>query len=293
MKVSIIVACFDAAQTVESAVRSALAQTHADLEVIVVDDGSTDGSTAVIEGIDDPRVVLLQQASNTGPGPARNRALEAATGAWLTFLDADDLYHPERIERLVRVASEVGPDVVLGDEVAVWRDQPPAAEPLPPAEVRETLDLAGFLAADVVIQAFFSRALLERTGARQPALLAGEDTVFLARLMRDGARLKRLRGRTYAYRRAASSLTGAPEQRERALEALALMRSELRGPGVEASLDRLEQKHRRALYYRRLAVLVRGGHLFTAARHAVRSPRLLVGTPVRWVRARVLRFRAG
>lgn len=83
--------------------RSVLAQTYAPFELIVVDDGSTDGSAAEIAKIlPDDRVRLVRRPRNSGhPGVARNQAIRMAQGAYLAFLDADDLWLPDKLERQV------------------------------------------------------------------------------------------------------------------------------------------------------------------------------------------------
>ncbi|MEO8577409.1 MAG: glycosyltransferase family A protein, partial [Gemmatimonadales bacterium] len=95
--VSIIVPAFNASAHIAASVASALAQSHDNLEVIVVDDGSTDRTAEVVNGIGDRRVRLLRQ-ENKGQSAALNRGAADATGSYIKFLDADDLLNPSHIE---------------------------------------------------------------------------------------------------------------------------------------------------------------------------------------------------
>lgn len=96
--VSIIIPAYNAARFVGRALQSAVAQTYPNLEIIVVDDGSQDGTAKVVKGVKDSRVLYIYQ-DNAGQGNARNTALRRYRGEFVSFLDADDSYHPRKIER--------------------------------------------------------------------------------------------------------------------------------------------------------------------------------------------------
>jgi glycosyltransferase involved in cell wall biosynthesis len=98
-RVSVIVPAFNAARTIRDAVASVFAQTYRDFEVIVVDDGSTDGTCAALEAWRD-RVSYVAQP-NGGPGRARNTGIGRARGEFVAFLDADDLWLPHKLERQI------------------------------------------------------------------------------------------------------------------------------------------------------------------------------------------------
>ncbi len=105
MLCSVIVPLYNKEQYVRAAVASVLAQTHQELEVIVVDDGSRDGGAAVVEAMHDPRVRLIRQA-NGGVSRARNAGVAAARGELICFLDADDWYGPAYVETVCAMASQ-------------------------------------------------------------------------------------------------------------------------------------------------------------------------------------------
>lgn len=110
MRVSVIIPAYNCEAYAGEAVGSALAQTYRDVEVIVVDDGSTDDTPDVLAAISDPRLHVIRQP-NRGISAARNAGLDAATGAYIAFLDADDRWLPTKLERQLRLM-EAEPDVV-------------------------------------------------------------------------------------------------------------------------------------------------------------------------------------
>jgi glycosyltransferase involved in cell wall biosynthesis len=108
---SIVVPAFNAERWLAAALDSALAQTYPSVEVIVVDNGSTDGTADVARRAPG---VLLTRCVRRGPAAARNAGLDAARGEFVQFLDADDLLAPRKVERHVRALRESGADVVWG-----------------------------------------------------------------------------------------------------------------------------------------------------------------------------------
>lgn len=102
--VSIITPVYNASRWLQDSLRSVRDQTVADWEHLLVDDGSTDNSTAIIESVaaQDGRVRLLRTPQNSGPSTARNLAIRAANGRFIAFLDADDLWLPEKLARSIK-----------------------------------------------------------------------------------------------------------------------------------------------------------------------------------------------
>ncbi|HYE91583.1 MAG TPA: glycosyltransferase [Terriglobales bacterium] len=142
--VSVVIPCYDGERFVGEAIASVLAQTHGALELIVVDDGSTDGSVERVRAIADPRVRLVTQA-NAGVAAARNRGAAAACGEYLAFLDQDDLWRPDKLARQLETARarpEAGvvyTDAELLDDRGRPRGRWSTRYTLPRGDVFETL----------------------------------------------------------------------------------------------------------------------------------------------------------
>ena len=121
--VTIITPCYNGARFIERTIRSVLVQTRPPLEIIVVDDGSTDESAALAEAFGPPVRVVRQ--ANQGESVARNRALAEARGSHVLFLDADDLLQPEALAQLTTaIEGEPGAVALMG---CSWFSEDPAS----------------------------------------------------------------------------------------------------------------------------------------------------------------------
>jgi glycosyltransferase involved in cell wall biosynthesis len=104
-KISVVISLYSKAPYIERAVRSVLEQTFQDFEIIVVDDGSTDGGVERIKKYEDSRICVIQQ-KNTGVSAARNRGITEANGELIALLDADDEWNREFLETIIRLRKE-------------------------------------------------------------------------------------------------------------------------------------------------------------------------------------------
>lgn len=138
--------CHNSAATLAETVASALGQTYGNLELIVVDDGSTDASLAVLQKLQagDSRIKLITQ-QNRGAGPARNRGIAASAGEFVAFLDADDTWTPDCLEKLYAGLAEA-PDAALA--YCGWRNlglEPQCCRPYIPPDYEDDSKLERFL----------------------------------------------------------------------------------------------------------------------------------------------------
>lgn len=106
--VSVVIPSYQRAQTVRTSIDSVLAQTLTDIEVIVVDDGSTDGTQDIVRSVPDDRVRLIAHHTNRGGNAARQTGIDAAQGKWVAFLDSDDRWANTKLFRQLERLAECG-----------------------------------------------------------------------------------------------------------------------------------------------------------------------------------------
>lgn len=135
IRATVVIPAYNAEAFVERAIGSVLCQTEPALEVLVVDDASTDGTAACVARLaaQDRRITLLQNTANAGPGAARNRAIGQARGAWTALLDADDSFAPNRLETLIALGERCGADLVSDNLLLVTDETGPGRPMIPQA----------------------------------------------------------------------------------------------------------------------------------------------------------------
>lgn len=157
---SVVIPVWNGRRTILRAIDGALSQSHPPTEVIVVDDGSTDGTGALVHDRF-PCVRVLRQ-TNTGPGPARRRGIVAARCAWVAFLDADDMWTPRHLAELLELRSRFPrAKLVSTSHLEVPVGQSPPAPSVNPRVRREEIDYFARAAKDVGI-VWSSSAAAER-----------------------------------------------------------------------------------------------------------------------------------
>jgi glycosyltransferase involved in cell wall biosynthesis len=224
-KVSVIIPCFNRGHFLDDAVSSCIEAYAGPLEIVVVDDGSTDPRTArYIDGLRElncPEIHVVRQA-NAGPARARNVGIARSTGTYIQFLDSDDLLYRNKIEHQIRhLALDPDVDVSVSDyhlcdeTRTAFTRPPPSIEPFP-------LTLENFLfdwerALSIPIHAaLFRRAALAGASQPWPEIVRGkEDWLFWVGLKMRGVRMAYLPLRLCAYRIHGQNMTRAwSEMRE-------------------------------------------------------------------------------
>jgi len=185
--VSVVIPTRDRRGLLALTLRCALRQRGVDLEVVVVDDGSTDDTADMLRRLGDPRVHLVRHATPTGVSASRNAGVAAARGEWIAFLDDDDLWAPDKLTLQLQAAEAAGRTWVyagtvnVDDRLRILEGGPPP----PPERVPELLTRynpvpAG--ASNVMVRA----DALARVGSFDPRLRRTEDWDLWIRLARDG-----------------------------------------------------------------------------------------------------------
>jgi len=201
--ISVVTPCYNAAGFIAATVESVRAQTLGDWEMIVIDDGSSDGSPAIIEAIGDRRVRVLRQA-NAGPSAARNTGIAAARGGYIAFLDADDLALPHRLAAQAAVL-DADPELAAVASGYEWIDEDgailPAAHswqyPFDLNTLRDWLFDCPLVPSATMIR----RDAWAAVGGFKESLRGGEDWHFWMRVLLSRRRMAWLKEVVAHYRR--------------------------------------------------------------------------------------------
>lgn len=213
-EVSVIVAVYNGATTIARTLRSILDQRGVTLEIIVVDDGSTDDTAAVVEDVADTdrRVRVISSVANEGRSAARNHGVRAARGRFVTAVDADDLIHPLRLATmLTATAGPDAADIVIDDIVVFDHDENGTRlhsrlvwQSSITGSGRRPFRVWPWLRDSRSAKPLIRRSVIEEVGAEYPEHLSyGEDLGFLCQAMfaPSGPRTVRWADVLYYYRR--------------------------------------------------------------------------------------------
>ena len=238
--VSVLMPVYNGERYLRAAVDSILAQSFADFEFLIVDDGSTDGTRAILDGIGDPRLKVIANARNLGVTETLNAGLEAVRGRYVARIDADDVARPERLAEQVAFM-EANPDVVLLGSGYVSVDDDGneverVARPMADAEFRWT----ALLHSPVIHPSVMFRASLTgERGLRYDGHADAEDYDMWLRMLEVGAGA-RLGRPLVTWRRHAGAIGVVRRRRQMATTiAIAQANVERRFPALRAQRDKI------------------------------------------------------
>ncbi len=188
---SIIIPTYNVSPYIARAVNSAMGQEGVSVEVIVVDNGSTDGTLDILETLDDHRLKIIRLPENLGPGAARNEGLRAARGRWVAILDGDDCFTSDRLRRLIDLAEKKHADIAVDNLLVVPETQEKPYPMFTPALFNNinAIELLPFMAGPLekkghplsYLKPVFSSEFLKRNGVEYDAgLWVGEDYLIMA-----------------------------------------------------------------------------------------------------------------
>jgi succinoglycan biosynthesis protein ExoO len=199
--ISVIIGAYNVERYIERAVRSALRQEGGAVEIIVIDDKSSDGTRAIVSRINDPRVRLISLPVNSGPSVSRNAGVAAASAPWIAILDGDDMFLEGRLARCLQRAKSLDADIVV-DNLLAHREIDKVEYPMfsPSFSRLSVLTLEKFIAGKrffvgpgemplgYLKPMFKAEFLRERRLRYDPALRIGEDYKLMFEALASGAR---------------------------------------------------------------------------------------------------------
>jgi glycosyltransferase involved in cell wall biosynthesis len=241
--VSVIIPCFDAERWLAEAIDSCLAQTYEEVEIIVIDDGSTDRSADIARSYHDR--IIFESGSNLGANHARNRGFQLSKGNYIQYLDADDYLLPEKLSRQVSGLDSLGSDVIYED----WRHQHHRESN---EIVMEDVTVSGQYSdvLEMLLQGWWvpccallvRRQAVEAIGRWDETLTAAQDRDFFVNLLLSGAKAAYQPGCYSVYRRY-GDVTISTKDRRRWLENHCIV--------LAKAMHTLEQQKRLSGKYRR------------------------------------------
>ena len=294
-RVSVVMPAFNVASTIAQAIRSVLAQSMNELELIVCDDASSDETVSTVQGFVDPRVSLLVNSQNLGPGPSRDRAISAARAPLVALLDADDAWLPDRLQTLLAALGK-DPDVMVFDDAMICHDSGGTMVPWRPVHGRFAFGADGSNAQEVLLEDYIRAErllihpvmpvrVIREHGLRHTDRRFAEDAEFYIRLGLAGVTMRYVPKPLYLYRVAPGSLTAVGRDRtlmRRCLEDCARL-DDVPDTIRRALADKIVAlRTNEALY--KLADQFRRGNLVGILRILANEPRALLVLPRRLAR---------
>ncbi len=284
---SIIIPAYNAAGFLEESVADALGQCALTVEVLVIDDGSTDDTSTVMGRLADPRLTYRRQDQNGGPARARNAGLALARGRWVAIFDADDRMGPNRLSTLIARAEAENLDLVadnlwvaegLNRRLHIAEDLDGRLTRLSLVDMFDSSRMGQKKAEYGYLKPIFRRAFITRHGLKyNESMRIGEDLMFVAECLVRGGRYGRVASSEYTYVRHDNSIShrlkpGQIEAIEAADRDFLVQHDQRLSPSERASVALHRRSLNNAGAYIRMLEALKGRSIFTFAREVLRRP---------------------
>lgn len=280
--VSVVMPAYNAEKTIREAIDSVLDQSYSELEVVIVDDASTDGTAQLVRSYEDPRVRLFSLKENAGEGAARDSAISHSRGRWLAVIDADDAWAQDRLEKLMALQAEQPEESLVIDNIMRCIEVEGSLEPWQPIIRRlsgsseaQMYKLEDYLNEfSYLIKPLIPRGTIERLDLRHSEASYGADAQFFIRLLKETPlNIVHLDEPLYFYRMNPVAMSAASETPVKMKNMLEGLLAELDFSGGERSA--IQRKIRildRQVVYEPFTSYLEKGEVWKSMRYGMRYP---------------------
>lgn len=234
--VSIVMPAYNASGTIEAAISSVLGQTYQNFELVIVDDASTDNTSAIVEKYSDRRIKFFSQVENRGEGATRDVAIARSTGDWIAVLDADDAWKSDRLQKMLSLEPHITGKYILVDNLMQCYEKDGEMIPWKPLwsgksqlMSKSVLSLCDYLALPrFIVTPLFPREAIHEHQVKHSNLKFGADSEFIVRLLKlADLKIKVCPEPMYLYRLTPGSASSVTDRNRILKEMLVKLESDL------------------------------------------------------------------
>jgi succinoglycan biosynthesis protein ExoO len=285
-KVSVIMPAYNAEAYVQGAIDSVIAQTYQNIELIVIDDGSTDSTFSIVDSYSDDRIKCIRNLTNRGAGAARDYAISMSEGAWIAIIDADDLWARDRVEKLMSLLATSDIPCMLIDNIFMCYEQHGNLVPWKLSwKKSDTLLQAGAGAlADYLrkphhlIKPIFPRWVVQKFRVRHTNTVYAEDAEFFIRLMKlGGLSIRAYPEALYYYRLTPGTMSSSSQRHLLKQQMFERLRNELNFTNEEkAAIDSQIRHLSREIRYASFLYAIKVGDYYDLLKMLLKNPWFLL-----------------
>jgi len=183
--VSVIIPTYNRGHLIEDSIKSVFNQTYKNIELIIVDDASTDNTKEVVTKLNNDKLVFIELKENSGPSVARNKGINIAKGEIIAFLDSDDRWYPEKTEEQVKLLINSGKPVgavFCGMEFYDYKTKEKTGEHIITVDIKRNFKTGRYFLTPQTGTVLVYKSVLEEVGGFDERLKANEDTELAIRI---------------------------------------------------------------------------------------------------------------